>query len=230
MNHYKGTETGGIKRHYPGSLISLVAFAKGEERLTSESSRIEGRHTQIPKKLPLGDQWVLRTITYHSTIWRPGRHMTLPERQEGLTDWLAKHSNSCQLLVSEVLLFFFQKLALLPEKPFFHPLLPHHESWLFLAMIGEHSPFLCPHFTPVLFVSLSSCYLGDEEEKDTEEPGDTGNISWSSRLKTAIMISDSTDMTTNYTQLHSVLFSFEFHFNPSNNVKDKASFGCWSVT
>lgn len=57
-----------IKRHNPGSISSLVPFARREEILVSETSGIEGCDTQTPKKLLLEDEWVTGSIVYHDTL------------------------------------------------------------------------------------------------------------------------------------------------------------------
>lgn len=59
MSYHKATESSWIRRRYPGSPISLVPFAKGEEILTSETSGIERCDTRTPKKLLLGDERVI---------------------------------------------------------------------------------------------------------------------------------------------------------------------------
>lgn len=126
---------GWIKRHYHWSLTSLVLLARGEGIRTLETSGREG--TRIPKKVIQGEGWILCSIIHFETT----------EKGETAMDWckIFKFLPTSGLRSSSLgYLLFYQK------QPFFHPLLSHHRSWLFLAVRLKTLPFST---TP------STCYL-----------------------------------------------------------------------
>lgn len=78
LSHHKGTESGEIQRHCPGSLASLVSFAKGEATLNirdlrrkmwHKTTKEHHTHTHTPATRGMGNIWAVS----YTMMWRKMR-------------------------------------------------------------------------------------------------------------------------------------------------------------